>query len=188
MPEATALTKGEDSENGSKTNSTLDRNSSTLRSRKRETDSLSIPFTKTSELQASSDSVFSPIPEGEEDEEDEEEEDDEFEQELPLPMSKIGNTIPMQGTTSTNQNLSPAPIGHKYPNLDRISEYVVSIQNGAFSWEEDRYDHTLNQITTKIPKGKLTVIVGSIGSGKSSLISALLGEMKLIHGEVEWAG
>lgn len=34
--------------------------------------------------------------------------------------------------------------------------------------------------------GKLTVIFGGVGAGKSSLLSALLGEMVTLDGRVEW--
>ena len=35
-------------------------------------------------------------------------------------------------------------------------------------------------------KGQLTVVVGSPGSGKSSLIAALLGEMTCLAGMISW--
>lgn len=35
--------------------------------------------------------------------------------------------------------------------------------------------------------GKLTVIVGQVGSGKTSFLSALLGEMHIVTGEVKWS-
>ena len=63
---------------------------------------------------------------------------------------------------------------------------AVVIRNGEFSWDEDRADQGLKGISVRIPKGKLTVIVGSIGSGKSSLICSLLGEMRQVSGEVLW--
>ena len=34
--------------------------------------------------------------------------------------------------------------------------------------------------------GKLTVIVGQVGAGKSSLLSALLGEMTTLDGMIQW--
>ena len=37
---------------------------------------------------------------------------------------------------------------------------------------------TLKDINLSIPRGSLTAIVGPVGSGKSSLISAILGEME----------
>jgi ABC-type transport system involved in cytochrome bd biosynthesis fused ATPase/permease subunit len=34
----------------------------------------------------------------------------------------------------------------------------------------------------KVPPGSLVAVVGNVGSGKSSLLSALLGEMKTLSG------
>ena len=39
-------------------------------------------------------------------------------------------------------------------------------------------------IYMSIPRGSLVGIVGQVGAGKSSLISALLGEMEKLKGEV----
>lgn len=41
----------------------------------------------------------------------------------------------------------------------------------------------LNDITCTMRRGKITAIVGDVGSGKSSLVAALLGQMKQISGE-----
>ncbi|CAG8651559.1 27572_t:CDS:10, partial [Gigaspora margarita] len=46
----------------------------------------------------------------------------------------------------------------------------------------------LRKINISIPRGKLIAIVGPVGSGKSSLLSALIGEMKRIKGEVIFSG
>ncbi|CAG8602800.1 21542_t:CDS:10 [Gigaspora margarita] len=46
----------------------------------------------------------------------------------------------------------------------------------------------LRNINVLIPHGKLIAVVGSVGSGKSSLLSALVGEMKRIKGEVLFGG
>ncbi|CAG8778327.1 23794_t:CDS:10, partial [Gigaspora margarita] len=46
----------------------------------------------------------------------------------------------------------------------------------------------LRKINILIPRGKLIAIVGPVGSGKSSLLSALIGEMKRIKGEVIFGG
>ena len=37
----------------------------------------------------------------------------------------------------------------------------------------------LQNVTMKIPKGKLVFIIGKVGSGKSSVLYSLAGEMKL---------
>nr|CAG8556518.1 4134_t:CDS:10 [Entrophospora candida] len=46
----------------------------------------------------------------------------------------------------------------------------------------------LRNINLNIAKGKLVGVVGSVGSGKSSLLSALVGEMKKVKGETEFSG
>ncbi|XP_060528661.1 multidrug resistance-associated protein 1-like [Cylas formicarius] len=59
------------------------------------------------------------------------------------------------------------------------------IDNGIFSWGDDPI---LKNIDLRIPKGSLTAVVGMVGSGKSSLISALLGEMEKLGGRVNTVG
>lgn len=40
-----------------------------------------------------------------------------------------------------------------------------------------------------VPQGSLLAVVGHVGCGKSSLISALLGDMEKVEGEVSvWVG
>ncbi|KAL8290351.1 hypothetical protein RQP46_002609 [Phenoliferia psychrophenolica] len=46
----------------------------------------------------------------------------------------------------------------------------------------------LNGIDLAIPRGQLCAIVGPVGSGKSSLLQALVGEMKRMRGEVTFGG
>ena len=46
----------------------------------------------------------------------------------------------------------------------------------------------LNDIDVNIPRGSLTAIVGSIGSGKSSLLQGLMGEMRRTEGKVIFSG
>lgn len=48
--------------------------------------------------------------------------------------------------------------------------------------------YALKKISLIIPKGKLLGICGSVGSGKSSLLLSLLGQMKLVHGQVAVRG
>jgi ABC-type multidrug transport system fused ATPase/permease subunit len=60
------------------------------------------------------------------------------------------------------------------------------ISKGSFSWDAEQQDPTLSDISLNFPKGKLTMIVGRVGSGKSSLLSALLGEMTTASGTITW--
>ncbi|KAJ3115540.1 hypothetical protein HK100_001311 [Physocladia obscura] len=50
--------------------------------------------------------------------------------------------------------------------------------------ENSGTESLLKNIDLSIPKGSLTAIVGSVGSGKSSLLNALIGEMRKVSGTV----
>jgi len=41
-----------------------------------------------------------------------------------------------------------------------------------------------NSINLRVPRGSLLAVVGQVGSGKSSIVSAILGEMEKLHGSV----
>ncbi|XP_026757827.2 ATP-binding cassette sub-family C member Sur [Galleria mellonella] len=69
--------------------------------------------------------------------------------------------------------------------LTQRNEYVVRFKNAVFSWGTK--NGTLLEIDDlDIPRGKLIMVVGSTGSGKTSLLSAILGEMYLERGEVNY--
>ncbi|XP_069356357.1 multidrug resistance-associated protein 1 isoform X3 [Maniola hyperantus] len=61
------------------------------------------------------------------------------------------------------------------------------IESGHFTWD-DESQPTLKNINIRIPRGSLVAVVGAVGSGKSSLLSALLGEMNKISGRVNTTG
>ncbi|XP_017558268.2 ATP-binding cassette sub-family C member 8 isoform X2 [Pygocentrus nattereri] len=60
----------------------------------------------------------------------------------------------------------------------------IKIVNGYFTWTPGC--PTLTNIDIKVPFGQLTMIVGQVGCGKSSLLLAALGEMQKISGSVTW--
>lgn len=65
-------------------------------------------------------------------------------------------------------------------------DLVVSVRNGTFTWERSVGDLYLTVNKLDIPMGKLTVIVGRSGSGKTSLLAALLKEMQKTCGSLVW--
>ncbi|PWA25700.1 hypothetical protein CCH79_00001636, partial [Gambusia affinis] len=60
---------------------------------------------------------------------------------------------------------------------------AVSICDGSFAWEKDS-EPLLKSVSLDIKPGRLVAVVGAVGSGKSSLLSALLGEMHRTKGFV----
>ncbi|XP_044229320.1 canalicular multispecific organic anion transporter 1 [Thunnus albacares] len=64
---------------------------------------------------------------------------------------------------------------------------AVSICDGSFAWERDA-EPLLKNVSLDIKPGRLIAVVGAVGSGKSSLMSALLGEMHSTKGFINIQG
>nr|AAI63584.1 Abcc9 protein [Danio rerio] len=64
-------------------------------------------------------------------------------------------------------------------------DVAVQVNDGFFTWGSNL--STLSDINIRIPTGQLTMIVGQVGCGKSSLLLAMLGEMQTISGKVYWS-
>uniref|UniRef100_A0AAQ5XGW4 ATP-binding cassette, sub-family C (CFTR/MRP), member 9 n=1 Tax=Amphiprion ocellaris TaxID=80972 RepID=A0AAQ5XGW4_AMPOC len=71
--------------------------------------------------------------------------------------------------------------------LSTVVRFAVKalVSNGSFTWGSNLL--TLSDINIRIPTGQLTMIVGQVGCGKSSLLLAMLGEMQAIEGRVYWS-
>ncbi|QHO54776.1 ABC transporter C family member [Arachis hypogaea] len=65
---------------------------------------------------------------------------------------------------------------------------AVVVRDGTFSWDDDAKEQDLKNINLEINKGELTAIVGTVGSGKSSLLASILGEMHRVSGKVKVCG
>ncbi|XP_050012615.1 ATP-binding cassette sub-family C member 3 [Alexandromys fortis] len=65
--------------------------------------------------------------------------------------------------------------------------YAITVHNGTFTWAQD-LPPALHSLNIQIPKGSLVAVVGPVGCGKSSLVSALLGEMEKLEGTVSVKG
>ncbi|KAK5854000.1 hypothetical protein PBY51_015104 [Eleginops maclovinus] len=64
---------------------------------------------------------------------------------------------------------------------------AVGVHDGSFAWERGS-EPLLKNISLDIKPGRLVAVVGAVGSGKSSLMSALLGEMHTTKGFINIQG
>ncbi|OLY85367.1 Metal resistance protein YCF1 [Smittium mucronatum] len=97
-----------------------------------------------------------------------------------------------RGDLTSNQSFVSTkgknPIDHYGRAL--TDQSLVSIENADFWWNYDSSSPkpTLSKITIDVKSNELLAIVGRVGSGKSSLLSAILGEMYKSKGSVTIRG
>ncbi|XP_037884219.1 multidrug resistance-associated protein 1 isoform X12 [Glossina fuscipes] len=80
-----------------------------------------------------------------------------------------------------SEELDPNNVQH-----DSTKPHPLIIENGSFSWGDD--ESTLKNINIEVKKNTLCAIVGTVGSGKSSILQSFLGEMDKISGIVNTVG
>nr|NP_001303319.1 Multidrug-Resistance like protein 1, isoform R [Drosophila melanogaster]ALI30205.1 Multidrug-Resistance like protein 1, isoform R [Drosophila melanogaster] len=107
---------------------------------------------------------------------------------FPLTMLPMLITNLVQTQVSVNrinkflnsEELDPNSVLH-----DSSKPHPMSIENGEFSWGDEI---TLRNINIEVKKGSLVALVGTVGSGKSSVVQAFLGEMEKLAGVVNTVG
>nr|XP_055109352.1 multidrug resistance-associated protein 1 isoform X5 [Symphalangus syndactylus] len=86
----------------------------------------------------------------------------------------------------SHEELEPDSIERR-PVKDGGGTNSITVRNATFTWAKGD-PPTLNGITFSIPEGALVAVVGQVGCGKSSLLSALLAEMDKVEGHVAIKG
>eukprot|EP01018_Ginkgo_biloba_P033198 Gb_05522 [translate_table: standard] len=68
------------------------------------------------------------------------------------------------------------------------TEVAIEIEGGEFNWDPFSQEPTLKGIRLQVRRGMRVAICGTVGSGKSSLLSCILGEIPKISGTVKVSG
>ncbi|MCL7035184.1 hypothetical protein MKW94_026792, partial [Papaver nudicaule] len=71
--------------------------------------------------------------------------------------------------------------------LPGTSKVAIDITNGSFSWSSSETP-TLKDVNLQVFNGMRVGVCGTVGSGKSSLLACILGELKHISGEIRLRG
>lgn len=66
-----------------------------------------------------------------------------------------------------------------------LSEAGINVKNVTARWDKDNSEETLENVNLLVQPGTLAAIIGPVGSGKSSLIQAILGELKISSGSID---
>uniref|UniRef100_A0A8C1JAS4 Multidrug resistance-associated protein 1 n=1 Tax=Cyprinus carpio TaxID=7962 RepID=A0A8C1JAS4_CYPCA len=111
---------------------------------------------------------------------------------LRFPLNMLPMVISSMVQASVSMKRLRVFLSHEELDEDNVERPAITpdsirIVDGAFSWSKDD-SPTLKRINVCIPEGALVAVVGHVGSGKSSLLSALLGEMQKQEGYVSIKG
>ncbi|VUC31530.1 unnamed protein product [Clonostachys rosea] len=103
-------------------------------------------------------------------------------------LQRIQKYLLAQEEVQESASTPPVPTSSKGIELeDRLSESgidaLIKIQNADFTFQ-DESKPVLNNISLKVPKGSWTILAGPVGSGKSALLLAILGELRQLKGSV----
>ncbi|KAI4279834.1 MAG: hypothetical protein L6R38_004935, partial [Xanthoria sp. 2 TBL-2021] len=64
---------------------------------------------------------------------------------------------------------------------------ALSVEGGSFGYDTDKAA-LISSIQARIPRGKLTMVVGPVGCGKTTLLKSLLGEVPTLGGSIRCLG
>ncbi|XP_043694912.1 ABC transporter C family member 3-like [Telopea speciosissima] len=111
------------------------------------------------------------------------------------PIYNLPDTISMvvQTKVSINRIASFLSLDELPPNIIQkptrdCVKVAVEIVKGNFSWDLDSPNLTLKELNFRVYRGMRVAVCGSVGSGKSSLLSCILGEMPKVSGEIKLNG
>ncbi|KAI4466024.1 atp-binding cassette sub-family c [Holotrichia oblita] len=71
-------------------------------------------------------------------------------------------------------------------NIHKTNDKTIDVTNVDAKWTDEAI--TLKKINFSVPAGKLCAIIGPVGSGKSSILQALLGELPINSGMIKLGG
>ncbi|XP_026508346.1 multidrug resistance-associated protein 1-like isoform X1 [Terrapene carolina triunguis] len=104
---------------------------------------------------------------------------------LPTVISAVAQTKVSLGRLEDflySEDLDPQDIDTNYSG-----NHAVGFIGASFRWEKTG-PSILNNLNMTVSEGSLVAVVGQVGSGKSSLLSAILGEMNKFEGIVQRKG
>ncbi|KAF4008061.1 hypothetical protein G4228_019617 [Cervus hanglu yarkandensis] len=105
---------------------------------------------------------------------------------LPMAIEKVSEVI--VSIQRIKNFLLLDELAQCHPWLPSDDKMIVDVQAFTASWEKASETPTLKGLSFTVRPGELLAVVGPVGAGKSSLLSALLGELPPSQGKVSVHG
>ncbi|XP_066905600.1 multidrug resistance-associated protein 1 [Halyomorpha halys] len=108
----------------------------------------------------------------------------------PLAMVPVMISSMVQASVSIkriNRFLNSEELDLNIISHDEKEDDPLVVEKGTFSWGANE-EPTLRNLNLRVKPGSLVAVVGAVGSGKSSFLSAFLGEMHKVSGRVNTKG
>ncbi|XP_043334061.1 ATP-binding cassette sub-family C member 4-like isoform X4 [Cervus canadensis] len=105
---------------------------------------------------------------------------------FPMAVEKVSEAI--VSIQRIKNFLSLDEMSQCYPQLPSDGEMIVDVQDLTAFWEKASETPTLRGLSFTVRPGELLGVVGPVGAGKSSLLSAVLGELPPSQGKVSVRG
>ncbi|XP_045819527.1 ABC transporter C family member 3-like isoform X2 [Trifolium pratense] len=114
---------------------------------------------------------------------------------LQLPIYSLPDTISVIAETKVSVDRIAAflrlddlqaDVVEKLPRSS--SDIAIEIEYGNFSWDLSSVNTTLKNINLRVSHGMRVAVCGTVGSGKSSLLTCIIGEMPKLSGTLKVCG
>lgn len=104
-----------------------------------------------------------------------------------MPFSICHATIAQEAETVQHctQHQGQGQTAYSRHGAAAAGQPAIVAQSASFAWERQGGPPALHSLCLKAVQGQLVMVVGVVGSGKSSLIAALLGELHSQGGSLE---
>lgn len=99
-----------------------------------------------------------------------------------IPVRQFGVSMDRFSNFLMETTLESKPLSSSRKNNDQSA--VLRLSGVTCGWEENVVSRALNSVTLEFRKGQTVYITGPVGSGKSSLLMAILGELPVAEGAI----
>ena len=108
------------------------------------------------------------------------------------PLTQLPNVIvqliQMQVSLTRINDFLSAPEVDQGVLCREPDNYAIRMEDATFAWDKDEEPEAIKGANLRVKKGELVAVMGTVGSGKSSLLALLTGNMEKIGGNVNLDG